>query len=439
MAGDRKNVLKPFEENKDYMQQRIKSGIENNRKGFAVLRFIDEAGNPVPDVCVKIKQKSHEFKYGANLFMLDEMESDEKNKLYKQYFKEAFNLATIPFYWRDLEPEEGKLRFSRNSPKIYRRPAPDLCLEFCEQNDITPKAHCLMYDQFSPKWLKNEVDEIKNKLDKRFRELSEGYAGRIHGWEVTNETLCQGRTVFFDEPDIVEWSFKRAEQYFPLNELIINEAGNNIWSVFKGNRSQYYMQIERALNKGVRIDTIGMQYHMFVRAEDEIERSTVLYDPVNIFKLLDRYADFKKPIQITELTIPCYARMPEDEEIQAEVIKNLYSIWFSHEAMESIIYWNLIDGYAYAADPGDMSAGENYYYGGLLRFDGEPKPAYKVIKKLFSEEWRTNETVRGGDNGLARFKGFYGEYDLEITHNEKTVNRSINLSKKGTRDFSIVL
>ena len=48
----------------------------------------------------------------------------------------------------------------------------------------------------------------------------------------------------------------------------------------------------------------------------------------------------------------------------------MYSMWFSHPAMDGIVYWNLADGYTYNAVPGDMSAGENYYRGGLLRFDG---------------------------------------------------------------------
>lgn len=440
MNNRREEVLRPFEENKEYMQQRIASGIENNRKGFATLNFTDNYGVPKSNVCVEIKQKSHEFKYGANLFMLDELESDEKNELYKTYFKDAFNLATLPFYWKDLEPEEGKPRFSKDSPKIYRRPAPDLCLEYCEQNGITPKAHCLTYDQWSPDWLTNEVNEIKKKLDKRFHELAEQYAHRIHGWEVTNETLfTRGKTVFFDEPDIIEWSFKRAEQYFPLNELIINDAHCNIWDVFNENRSQYYMQIERAIKNGARIDSIGMQYHMFYRAEEELEKTAIFYDPVHIYKVLDRYADFKKPIQITELTIPCYTEEQEDEDIQAEIIKNIYSIWFSHEAMESIIYWNLVDGYAAFAEQGDMTSGENYYRGGLLHFDFTPKPAYKVIKKLFGEEWRTNETINSRDNSKVQFKGFYGEYELKLTYDGKTVERKIYLSKKGTHDFNIVL
>ena len=130
----RRDVLKQFEENKAYMEDMINTGIERNRKGYAEITVKDSEGNPVKDVQIKVNQKTHEFKYGANLFMLDELETPEKNELYKKYFAEVFNMATLPFYWADLEPEKGKQRYDKDSPKIYRRPATDLCMEFCEQN-----------------------------------------------------------------------------------------------------------------------------------------------------------------------------------------------------------------------------------------------------------------------------------------------------------------
>ena len=46
--------------------------------------FTDKDGNPIKDVTGKAVQKSHEFRFGANLFMLDELETKEKNDLYKK-------------------------------------------------------------------------------------------------------------------------------------------------------------------------------------------------------------------------------------------------------------------------------------------------------------------------------------------------------------------
>lgn len=443
--SSRKDVLKPFEEKQDLLKDRVASGIEANRKGLAVLHFTDAEGKPVTGVHVKVRQKTHDFKYGANLFMLEEFNTPEQNEKYRKMFADAFNIATLPFYWSDLEPEQGKPRFAKDSPKIYRRPAPDLCLEYCESNGIEPKAHCLNYANFTPEWAKGSIAKEKFFLYKRFRELAERYSARIPSWEVTNETWwglhSPRRTNFYDQPDYVEWSFEQADRCFPANRLIINEAHCRIWddSHFYGSRSPYYMQIERALLKGARIDSIGMQYHMFYRAEDELKETAVFYDPERIYDVLDTYAALGRRIQITELTIPAYAYTEEDEEIQAEIIRNIYSIWFSHPAMEAIVYWNLVDGFAAFAPQGDMTAGENYFHGGLVRYDFTPKPAYRMIRDLFGKVWRTNLELDTENADRIAFKGFYGEYELEICAGGKTVNRTIHLDRQCSANFTIPL
>jgi len=144
-------------------------------------------------------------------------------------------------------------------------------------------------------------------------------------------------------------------------------------------------------------------------------------------------------LQVTEVTIPAYSENAEDEAIQAEIIKTLYSIWFSHPNMEQIIYWNLVDGYAAFAPQGDMTAGENYYYGGLLRFDMTPKPAYYTIKNLIEKEWHTEEDMVSDQNGTGTFRGFYGEYDVEITTEKGVVHQTINLTAKGKHEFEVMI
>ena len=227
-------------------------------------------------------------------------------------------------------------------------------MEWCEAHGIEPKAHCLNYvgKAFSPAWSKGEVFREKRLLEKRFKELSERYAHRIPMWEVTNETLHWKKdrlnaSNFFSEPDLIEWSFKTAERYFASNELIINEGGTYIWrdpAAFKGYRSAYYMQIENAILKGCRIDGIGIQSHFWGDAKTAAQQVEQYYDPQFIFRYLDTYATLGKPIQITEITIPTYSNDPSDEAVQAELLRNLYRIWFSHPATEAIVYWNLPDG-----------------------------------------------------------------------------------------------
>ena len=340
-----------------------------------------------------------------------------------------------------LEPEQGKPRYGKNSPRIYRRPPPDLCLEWCEANNIMPKAHCLNYVAFMPEWAKGTIDREKFYLSNHFRELSERYAGRIRDWEVTNETFWGYRegSNIYAEDDFVEWSFEQANRFFPANRLIINEAHCRVWESitgFYGNRSQYFMQIERALLKGARIDVIGMQYHMFHKREEELEQTAAFYDPQRIFDVLDTYAKLNRNIQITELTIPAYSYTAGDEEIQAEILRNVYSMWFSHEAMEAIVYWNLVDGFAAFAPQGDMTAGENYYHGGMIRYDFTTKPVYNMLYDLIHKEWHTEAETESNEYGVATFKGFYGEYDVEVTYPDGRIEKqTLHLNKDLSKFF----
>ena len=97
----RRDVLKPFEENRAYMEDMINTGIERNRKGYAEITVKDSEGNPVKDVQIKVNQKTHEFKYGANLFMLDELETEEKNNKYKELFEK------LKVAWKDPRKKAG--------------------------------------------------------------------------------------------------------------------------------------------------------------------------------------------------------------------------------------------------------------------------------------------------------------------------------------------
>ncbi len=428
--SDRQKVMELFEEHREQMEDRIQSGIERNRKGFGEIRVVDREGKPVEGAWVSVVQKTHDFRFGANLFMLDELENEEKNAAYKKYFSGLFNMATLPLYWDATEPEQGRTRYEKDSPKIYRRPPIDLCIEFCEKHGIEPREHALAYAQFFPQWLRGKsTNEVKYALEERFSQVAERYKKKIPTIEVTNEMFWEKAPLpFYNEDEYVEFCFKLAEKYFPGNTLCINEW-SELWNGFGRASDAYYAYIQSALLKGARIDAVGLQYHMFFPLAKEYEETRKFYDPAHLFKILDQYGKFGKPIHITEVTIPAYSQSDEDEALQAKLIETLYSLWFSHENVQQIVYWNLVDGYAAFAPQGDMTNGENYYYGGLLRFDMTPKPAYYTIKELFEKKWHTEESLSTDSRGKALFKGFWGEYEVQVQAGEKRFTGTLNLKK----------
>jgi GH35 family endo-1,4-beta-xylanase len=445
---NRYDVLKKFEASSEFYNNVVYPNIEKYRKGDIKIAIKDKNGRNLEGAKVKITQISHEFKFGANLFMLEELETDEKNSIYKDSFKKIFNIATLPFYWNSIEPEKGKTRYHKDAEKYYRRPSIDLCMEYCEENGIEPREHALAYENHFPEWLYNaSVDEIKSAYEHRCSEISKRYASRIPTIEVTNEMLWwEGKTAFYNEPDYIEWCFKTAERYFPNNKLSINEATEECFCDVPRSTARYYAYIEANMLKGARIDAIGTQFHMFYERNGELDKSRSLYNPKNLYDRFDLYSNLTNEIQITEITIPAYSNNKDDEEIQAKIIEYLYTLWFSHHKIKQIIYWNLVDGYAYVPNPtpekirmsqGDMTLGENRFYGGLLRFDLSRKPAYDTLDYLINKKWKTD--LDFDNTGSVEFRGFYGDYEIQIKTDNGIVTKKFTLSSECENDITLVI
>lgn len=423
--------LKGYFDNKEYIDERVNEGIENNRKGYCKLRLTDKNGQPLVGKKIRVKQCTHDFKYGANIFMLDEFEKEDDNAEYRRFFKEYFNLATVPFYWYTLEPEEGKLRFDKNSSKIFRRPAPDLCLEYCEENKVAAKLHCLVYNGngFIPAWLpQSDEQKMEQYYEKHIKEIAERYSGRMLEFEVINETLCQTLkntpTVINQKRDLVEWSFSLARKYLPNETLVINEA-QPFFTIESGYRHPYFMQIEKCLLNGAGIDKIGVQYHVFTGAHSgydknkydaEIKNDSWKANPMISFQGLDIFKELGLPIEFTEVTIPTFGETEQDEDLQAEILKILYSVWFSHETVDTIVYWNTVDGYAFRKN---TKSDENYIRGGLFHHDLTPKKSALMLKKLFGEIWHTDLELTTDKDGYVEFRGFYGDYSVSADDSRK--------------------
>lgn len=433
MKNGIENLIKNFDRFGYYLDQKIDRDIEENRKGCFTLVFRDEKGNLLENVRVKVRQKKHEFRFGCAAFYLDQYNDAERNKAYREKFKEIFNYAVIPFYWDTLEPCEGNPRFDQNSSYVHRRPPVDTMMDFCKENGIRAKGNCLVYNSFQPNWISDDNETLKRQITKRIRKIAERYEDSIFDFDVINEMITIYKNAYkgngcrnlqiTDEQDHEKWAFEICRRYFPNANLYWNEGMHESFgNDYKGFRSFYYQAIERMLAKGVRIDGLGMQYHAFASKENAEMRLGKVCNPLRMIDTLERYGDFRLPIHISEVSIPSFTNEIEDETLQAELVRRLYKLWFSSKYVEAIVWWNFCDNTAYGE--------ENEYHAGLLREDCSEKPAYRELCRLINEEWKTNieQTV----NGELRFSGFYGEYEVEAEyHGVKTV-RTVRLHKDNT-------
>ena len=420
----RNKWLEYAEAHRDLLDGRVKSDIEKYRKGDCKLRFCDKDGKPAAGKKVKITQTSHDFKYGANIFMLDEFPDEKRNLLYREAFCKHFNLATVPFYWDGIEPEEGKPRYDADSPKVYRRPAPDLCVKYCEENGVLPKLHCLVYDKFIPEWMPlDDMAAMEKLYEQRFAQIAERYSGKLYEVEVINELLCESgwkfKSAISSKRDIIEWSFALAKKYFKNDVLVINEGNPLIPTAEKGYRNAYFMMVDAALERGTPIHKIGLQHHSFTgaRATNEqeymeaIEQGNPLFDPSVILRGLDIHAAHGLPLEMTEVTVPTFGDTEEDELLQADLLDLIYTCFFSHPMMEAVVYWNLPDGCAYNA-PGRIW-NENQCRGGLFHNDMTPKKAADRLYEMFNKRWHTDLELVTDADGYVTFRGFLGDYRAE--------------------------
>ena len=426
-----KEYLRFFEAQKKETDLRVNTDIERNRKTNVILNF-----KGVENANITIKQKTHEFNFGCNIFMLGEFPDKERNDIYSEEFKVLFNYVVTPLYWSDFEPTQGSMRFTEESPAIYRRPNPERVLKYCKENGLRIKGHPLMWHSHMPSWAPNNRLKIMDCLNIRLREIAARLADDIYDFDGVNESLVSNYLHDYHLPEEYPYCvYKLIEKYFENNRIFINDVTSISWARYLHTLSPYYMQIENLLLKGADIKGIGMQYHMFTSSENLMKDAEIYYNPERLFRVMDTYSAFNLPLHVSEITVPAYSTDSDMEEIQALVTENLYKIWFSHKMMDGIVWWNLADGTAYGASIGTYE-GENKYAGGLLNTSMRRKPVFKTLDKLINSEWKTNITETN-ISGSYEFRGFYGEYDVILNVDGNEIKKTLNISKDGAKAFNI--
>lgn len=398
---------------------RVEHNIEKYRKGDATLTVVDKRGKPVANAVVVVRQKTHEFLFGCNLFVLHQLPTPELNRKYEAAFIKLFNFATLPFYWRELEPQQGNLRFKEGADSIWRRPPPDELVKWCKAHGIMPKGHQLLYikNKFMPPWLsRTDTATLKVLAAKRMTQLAERYGNDVPVWDAVNEDIARQKTPaqWYAAPkDFLAWAFLKADSLFPKKStLLINDETKTSHD----STAQYVDMVKGLLKRNIRVDGIGIQFHM-LRPKEFLAGK--FYPPAQMHHAYEELGKLGKPLWITEITIPGQGiNGPRD---QAIMVSNIYKLWFSEPQMKGITWWNLGDGTAFGS--------ENNFLGGLLDSAMNPKPAFHVLDQLINHDWKTNITLKTDANGKVSYRGFHGKYSIQVTAG----------SKKKTKEFSFDL
>ena len=210
--------------------------------------------------------------------------------------------------WERIHPE----------PQRYDFEAPDKLVAFAEANKMNCYGHTLVWHSQTPKWVFEDDDGqpasrkmLLARMKEHIQTVVGRYRGRIKGWDVVNEAVeddgSMRETPWFKiiGPDYLEKAFQWAHEADPEAELYYNDY--NMWH--PGKRETVVHLVRQLLDKGVRIDGIGMQGHW------GLDYPTL----AELDSSLQTYAELGLNIMITELDMDI---LPSPWEYQgAEISK----------------------------------------------------------------------------------------------------------------------
>ena len=410
--------------------KRIDDNIERHRKGDMAIEVVTADGRPVADAAIEVRQTTHAFLFGCNAFVLGQLDTPEKNQKYEEAFVKIFNFATVPLYWEGTEPTKGELRYAEGSRDMWRRPPADRFLPWAKKYGLTLKGHPLLWHAYNPSWLPKDPAELKALYQKRFGEIAPRYRDQVRIWDVVNESQVCPKTypLYTGDRAYVAWAFEQAHQRFgPENVLMINEVTGA--SHQPADKNGYLTQVRKLQQQGAKVQGIGFQFHMFTEKALQPYLSGAAFPPVSLLDVYDAFAEFDLPLFVTEITIPTPAQ--DGEAVQAEVVRNLYRLWFSAPKMAGITWWNLGDGTAVK--------GENQAKGGLVDEKLDPKASYRALDQLINRDWKTELTLKADAQGQGRFRGFLGKYSIKITTGGETQTFTADFSKNSTTPQRLVM
>jgi len=302
---------------------------------------------------------------------------DRLGPKFESAVRQRFNFATASWYtWGSEEPVEKRIDYARMDGSI----------SWCLERGIKPKGfgYCYMTPGATPEWLRSwPFEKILPEYERVVKQTMRRYAGKLPYAEIINEAHDKANLWKLSHAQILEMTravCRAARRGSPIVRRQINNCC--LWAEHarKANddgsrRWSPYRYIADCVSAGVEFEVLGLQlYYPQV-------------DLLEIERMLDRFAVFKKPIHITEIATasadgPDLKSMrpkttapgwhgPWSEATQADWLEAIYTLVYSKPQFEAIGWWDLAD-----------IGGHFWPHGGLLHADLTPKLAYQRLGEL---------------------------------------------------------
>jgi GH35 family endo-1,4-beta-xylanase len=366
-------------------RQAAEARIERIRKAELTVQVTRAGGKPAVGVPVRVYMKQHAFGWGTavagRLLLAEGSDADQ----YRRALLENFEMAVF----------ENDLKW----PQWERdRETPLAALRWLHSNGITRvRGHTLVWPGW--RWLPPDLKTLagdpaalrKRVLD-HIRDEVSATRGLLEAWDVVNEPYTNHDLIdLLGKDEMLAW-YRAAKEFDPkpvlfLNDFNILAAGGRDTA----HQRHFYETLRFLLDRGAPLGGIGIQGHF-----QEVT------PPEKMLEILDIFAEFHLPIQITEFDFET-----DDEALQAEFTRDFLTICFSHPRVDALLLWGFWEGRHWRPR------------GAMLRKDWSPKPNYRVWRELVHGRWRTDTEGVTGAGGEYSVRAFRGEY--EITAGGQTV------------------
>lgn len=378
--------------------------IEQLRKGDLRITVTDPAGNPVPDAVVKIEQLRHAFRFGtaapAGRF-LDQTNPD--NLRFQQEVERLYNTVTFENDLKWPAMSDG------NTERVER------AIDWLHQRGIQVRGHCLLWGSFqhlhaSIRDLRGP--ELLEACKAHVTDYARRFDGKLYLWDVVNEA---GSNV--EVWNNIGWeafpdSFRWAREADPDVQLCYNDYGivneNPVY------RAKVAARIRQLLDAGAPVDVLGIQAHM----------NTPLTPIHRVLEIMDEWADFGLPLEITEFDLGC-----PDDQVHADYVRDFMIAAFSHPKLQAFIMWGFWEGSHWRAKDS----------GAMFRRDWSPRPAQEAWEDLVFNQWWTRADEKTDNAGSASTRAFYGKHRVTVESAVGKAGAEIELLPGAPRDIKLVV
>ncbi|MDF3130258.1 endo-1,4-beta-xylanase [Kiritimatiellaeota bacterium B1221] len=377
--------------------------IEELRKAPLRIHVVDENGQPVPDASVVIQQLRHAFAFGsavdASLLLSDTPDAHR----YQEVVSQNFNRVVLE---NDLKWAPWKLR-------------PDQALKalaWLAARDIEVRGHVLVWPSFKKMYraevYENSPEALSEYIRDHVRDIASTVGNLVQQWDVLNEPYDNHDAMdILGKSEMSEW-FRVAKASAPDAKLFINDYGILSGGGADISHQQHYEEtIGFLLDQKAPLEGIGFQSHF----------ATTLTSPEKIWNLLERFGEFGLPMQITELDVDV-----ESDELQADYLRDLMTLYFSHPKVEGILIWGFWEGKHYKPRCA------------LYHQDWSLKPAGYTWRDLVFNQWWSRSRTRTDPEGWVESRVFFGEYVLQVETDTGTTLRKVSVEKAEGNTIEII-